>query len=292
MAAEQFGDLGQVGGHRVGHVRHLPVDRLRHGGFRAVVIVAVGATQAVGVVDAKPVEQRVVDTVKLDLPVAQQQGDVFAHLHDRAEVGAAQPAAEKPEFEASETAVDLRMEPHDADMGVGQGGAVVEPFGVVVLHVERHRPRDLAVERAVERGHTGSAHAVAEEHRVGENVIGRSDHLEAVVLGEKVDRHEVLRLVFSPCDQPRQVVGQRWAVAEDDHPARGIARGPRTADIVAEILLDGHHGEIQRRIERITDECDELLGCGHGGVLFANVINRSNYSITKNRLFKFPINII
>ena len=49
----------------------------------------------------------------------------------------------------------------------------------------------------------------------------------------------------------------------------GRADRSGTPDVVAEILLDGHHGEIQRRVERVADESDEFLGCGHGA-LFVN----------------------
>ena len=62
--------------------------------------------------------------------VAQQQGDVLAHLHHGPEIGASQTVAVEPELHAPEPAVDLRVEPHDADIGVGQRGTVVEPLGV------------------------------------------------------------------------------------------------------------------------------------------------------------------
>ena len=51
VPAEEFGDLGQVYRHRIGHMRHLHVDRLRRPG-PGIVIVAVSTAQAVRVVDA------------------------------------------------------------------------------------------------------------------------------------------------------------------------------------------------------------------------------------------------
>ena len=70
MPAEEFGDLGQVYRHRIGHVRHLHVDGLRSRG-KSSVLVAVGTAQAVRIVDAEPVEQRMIHPVELDPPVTQ-----------------------------------------------------------------------------------------------------------------------------------------------------------------------------------------------------------------------------
>ena len=248
---------------------NLLVNRLRRGGFRSVVIVAVDAAEPVPIVHAESVQQRMVHAVKLDPLIPQQQSDVFADLHHRSEIGASQPAAEKPKFETSETAVHLGMEADDADIGIGQRGAVVEAFGVIVLHVEVHRPRNLAGERRVKRPDAVAACAVAEEHRVGKDVILRLHDLEAVVFGEKIDSKEIFGFVFAAFDQPRQVTGQRGAVAQNHHRLRRPADRSGTPDVVAEILLDCHHGEIQRRVERVADESDEFLGCGHSA-LFVN----------------------
>ena len=205
-----------------------------------------------------------VDAVQLERPVAQQQGDVFAHLHHRAEIGAAQPVAVEPELQAPEAAVALRMERDDADPRIGQRGAVVEPLGVVILHVEVHGPRHLAVERAVEFRHALAVGAVAEEHRVRKDIISRADGLETLVEGKVVHRHEVVRLVLAPRDEPRQIVGQRGTVAEDHDPRFGFPDRPGAPDVVAEVLLDGHHGEVKRRVERVADQTDGFFGEDHG----------------------------
>ena len=99
MSAEEFSNLRQVGGHRVGYGRHLLEDGLRLARRTVVVLVAVGAAKAVPAIDTESLEQRVVHAVELHPAVAQQQGDVLADLHHRAEVGTPQPAAEEAEFE-------------------------------------------------------------------------------------------------------------------------------------------------------------------------------------------------
>ena len=226
--------------------------------------VAVGAAEAVRGVDAQPLEQRMVDAVERQMAVAQQQPDVLAVLDDRAEVGAPQPVAEEPELDAAEAVVEQRMEGDDADMGVGQPAAIVEPLGVVVLHVEVHLPRDLLVEPPVERLDPLAVDALAEEHRVGEDVVFGANLLEAVILGEEVDHQEVLRAVVAARKQPRQFAPERGAVGQQHELLRGAADHPGAADVVAEVLLHGHRREVEERIEGIAEQSNDSERQGHG----------------------------
>ena len=60
--------------------------------------------------------------------------------------------------------------------------------------------------------------------------------------------------MLPPFDQPRQVFGQRRAVAEDQH--RRLRRADRAgaAHVVAEILLHGHHGEIECGFVKVAEQ--------------------------------------
>ncbi len=129
-----------------------------------------------------------------------------------------------------------RVERYDADVRVGQDGAVVEPLGIVILYVEVHGPCDPFVHRAVECFDPLAFGRVAEEHRVGEYVVGRAQFGETFVFGEEVDRQKI---AVPPhlFQQVRQFFCQRRAVAQYGH-RRGW--GPHRAcpaDIVAEILF-------------------------------------------------------
>lgn len=97
---------------------------------------ALRSAQSVAVVYRQSVEQRVVDSVKVYLPVPQKQSYEFAVLHHGAEVARSQSVAIAPEFHRTQSAENEGVERHDADIGiVSHGCAVVELLGVVVLHV-------------------------------------------------------------------------------------------------------------------------------------------------------------
>ena len=225
--------------------------------------VFVDAAEAVLIVDHEAVEQRMVHTVKLHRAVVQQQGNVFAHLDHRAEVGTPQPAAEEPAAQRREAVVELRVEGDDADPGIGQHGPIIEMFGVVVLHVEVHGPRDPGVERAVEFVDPFALGAPAEEHRVRQHIVGRAQLVKPLIEGEEVDRHKVALPGRPAFEQPGQFAPQRGAVAEDGRNGARTADRTGPPDVVAEILLPGHDGQIEDRFVEIAHETVDFFECGH-----------------------------
>ncbi len=224
---------------------------------------AVGAAQPVDVVYAQPLQKRVIHAVEFDPLVSQQQRNVFAHLHHGAEVGAAQSVAVEPEFEPAESAVHQRVERHDADMGVGQSGPVVEPLGIIILYIEIHRPRHPFVHRAVERFDPFAFVRVAEEHRVGEYIVGRAQLGETFVLREKVDSQKIAIPPPHLFQQARQFVGQCRAVAQNRHRRRRCARRACPADVVAEILLHGHRQKVESGFVEVAQEAVEFFEGSH-----------------------------
>ena len=195
--------------------------------------------------------------------VAQEQPHGLAVLDHRAEVGASQPVAVEPELQPPETAVRLRVEGHDADVSVGQRGAVIEPFGIVILHVERHGPCHLARERAVECCHAVALRACAEELRIGEDVVGRPQTLESFVFGEVVHRQKIAARARSG-QQARQFVRQRRAVGQQcQFVGEGALRTSGASHVVAEVLLDGHHREVPERRDAVVQKSGYFLGKSH-----------------------------
>ena len=223
----------------------------------ALTYVAADAAETVPFVDAETLEQRVVHAVKLYVAVSEQQGYEYPVLHHGAEVARAETVAVAPELHAAEAAEERRMEGYDAHIGVGHGGAVVEMLGVIVLHVEIHGPSRAAVESLVEGLDTFAATAAAEELRVRQHVIFRSQRLELLPEGEEVHGHDVAGLLFGLAPYDGHLVAQGGAVAEDGDAARGVhADGAGAGDMVAEILLHGHRGEEECGVETVAQGLD------------------------------------
>lgn len=255
MAAEKLGRFGKVCVHGVGPRRVGGVDEYRFGrSGRGVVVVASDAAQTVEPVDGEALKQGVIHAVEIDVPIAQKQPYELAVLYHGAEIARSQSVAVAPELHRAEPVKDGGVERDDAYAGiVSYGGAVVELFGIVVLHVEDHGPFDALAERAVERLDTLAAACAAEKLRVGEDVVFRADDGEFVAESEEIDGHDIGALPFAAGDDLRKLAAQRRSVTEHGESSRRVhVDGARTGHMVAEILFHGHRGEEQHGVERVA----------------------------------------
>lgn len=259
MTAEELGRFGKVGVHGVGPRRVGGIDEYRLGrSGRGVVVVASDAAQTVVPVDGETLQQGVIHAVEIDVPIAQKQPYELSVLYHGAEIARSQSVAVAPELHRAEPVKDGGVERNDAYAGiVSYGGAVVELFGIVVLHVEDHGPFDALAERAVERLDALAAACAAEKLRVGEDVVFRADDGEFVAESEEIYGHDVGALPLAAGDDLRKLAAQRRSVAEHGEPSRRVhVDGARTCHMVAEILLHGHRGEEQHGVERVAHSAD------------------------------------
>ena len=134
------------------------------------------------------------------------------------------------------------MEGHDTDIGVATYGfSVVETLGVVVLHIESHWPSYSLLKGTVESLYSLRIACLAEEHRVGDNVILGLECEELLAQRKEVYGHHIGLLPLARRDECWHLLFKRRAVAQNSQTARGVhIVGTCTHYIVTEILLHGH----------------------------------------------------